>query len=331
MNAKTAEYLGNKLGAYEGFESKGDLFAWGKFLHIHVKIHLESPLKRVMHLFIEGKVHKVLFQYERLPILCFYCGRIGHGKRDCELKLDAATYETGDSQYGGWLRAKPEKSFSGQQHSRPAATVSDNENCVPQGTDKRNRSTASASPDYLEFSKFDHAQSATLDNDLERHQDLIKGKSSASISNNLDLLQPKSKSTAALWTTNKPSSFSTHPTDDSFRLPVAPHNKPRPSAPLDNNIPIQTNTRNKAPKASFTSIVQPENQIIQDKFFAFLTTSSQLPNLTLIQSRSNQLQTIVPIISPIISDPIPSSSEPPIHTTSNNPTSTLTHTNYLKT
>ncbi|CDP19525.1 unnamed protein product [Coffea canephora] len=93
MNVKTAEYLGNKLGVYEGFESKGYLFAWGKFHRIRVQIHLESSLKRVMHLFIEGKVHKVLFQYERLPILCFYCGRIGHGKRDCELKLDAAIYE----------------------------------------------------------------------------------------------------------------------------------------------------------------------------------------------------------------------------------------------
>ncbi|CDP11116.1 unnamed protein product [Coffea canephora] len=172
-----------------------------------------------MHLSIEGKVHKVPFQYERLPILCFYYGRIGHGKRDCELKLDAATYETGDLQYGGWLRAKPEKSFSGQQRSRPAATVSDNENRVPQGTDKGKRSTASASPDCLEFSKSDHAQSATLDSDLERYQVLIKGKSSASTSNNSDLLQPKSKSTAAPWTTNNSSAFSTQSTDDSFRLP----------------------------------------------------------------------------------------------------------------
>lgn len=121
MNRKTADFIGNKLGTYEGLDAKGGLSV-GKFLRIRVKLNLNNPLKSLMKLLIEGAVCEVHFRYERLPMHCYFCGRIGHGERDCEDKLDVTTANSGEPQYGGWLRATNDKKFSGLQLSSRTTT-----------------------------------------------------------------------------------------------------------------------------------------------------------------------------------------------------------------
>lgn len=120
MNRKTAGVIGNKLGTYEGLDSKGKLSV-GRFLRIRVKLNLHNPLKRMMKLLIEGEICEVHFRYERLPMHCYFCCRIGHGERDCEAKLDVMTVVSGEPQYGGWLRVGNEKAFSG--HKLPSRTA----------------------------------------------------------------------------------------------------------------------------------------------------------------------------------------------------------------
>ncbi|KAL3512657.1 hypothetical protein ACH5RR_025374 [Cinchona calisaya] len=82
MGASTAEFIGNKLGTYEGYDSKGSKVSWGKFLRIRVNLKLNFPLKRVMKLFVEGAVCSVYFKYECLPTFCYFCGLISHADRD---------------------------------------------------------------------------------------------------------------------------------------------------------------------------------------------------------------------------------------------------------
>lgn len=56
-----------------------------------------------------GHVITLLVKYERLPNICYYCGRVGHVERDCERKEeDEGTYG-----FGEWMRASPWKASRG--------------------------------------------------------------------------------------------------------------------------------------------------------------------------------------------------------------------------
>ena len=45
------------------------------------------------------------FKYERLPIFCYWCGKVDHDERDSLLWIHSKeTLRAGDKQYGPWLR-----------------------------------------------------------------------------------------------------------------------------------------------------------------------------------------------------------------------------------
>lgn len=46
------------------------------------------------------------FNYENLAMFCFYCGKVGHAKRNCcRRKNDAKAGKIVEGQYREWLRA----------------------------------------------------------------------------------------------------------------------------------------------------------------------------------------------------------------------------------
>ena len=70
-----------------------------------------------------GQEITLLVKYERLPNICYFCGRVGHVERDYELKEEG---EEGTITYafGEWMRAsswKPIKDGGGKNGRLPNA------------------------------------------------------------------------------------------------------------------------------------------------------------------------------------------------------------------
>ena len=81
----------------------------GGFMRVRVLVDVSQPLCRGRVICLEdGKELWVSFKYERLPNLCYWCGRITHNDLDCKLWLDSeGTLEDTDKRYGPWIRAPP--------------------------------------------------------------------------------------------------------------------------------------------------------------------------------------------------------------------------------
>ena len=85
------------------------LFDAGNFIRIQVSIDLSLPLccGRLISL-SDGKEVWVSFKYERLPNICYWCGRLTHDDRDCDLWIESeGTIQTDQRAFGPHLRASP--------------------------------------------------------------------------------------------------------------------------------------------------------------------------------------------------------------------------------
>ena len=78
----------------------------GMHLKILAKINLDKPLLRGTKVKFNNKSVWVEFKYENLAFFYFYCGKVGHMEKNCEIrKNDVKTGSVVEGQYGGWLRA----------------------------------------------------------------------------------------------------------------------------------------------------------------------------------------------------------------------------------
>ena len=78
-------------------------------MRVRVTLDLNLPLCRGRVITLaEGGKSWVAFKYERLPNLCYWCGRLDHDDKNCELWIQSkGTLKTENQQFGSYLRAAP--------------------------------------------------------------------------------------------------------------------------------------------------------------------------------------------------------------------------------
>lgn len=105
MNKKVAEGLCSGIG--EVCSSDFSVMEGGDHVRVRVILDVTKPLCRGRKISLDGGSSGwVSFKYERLPSLCFWCGCLTYGKRDCEVWIASGRSLTvEDRKYGTWLRA----------------------------------------------------------------------------------------------------------------------------------------------------------------------------------------------------------------------------------
>lgn len=83
-NEYTKREIGVVLGRVEEVGIDEGEVEWGEFMRIRASIKDSKPLLRWKRLNIGlSKLVWVRFEYERLPDICFSCGVLGHGHKEC--------------------------------------------------------------------------------------------------------------------------------------------------------------------------------------------------------------------------------------------------------
>ena len=110
MTKETGERIGRTLGEIEEVDIPETANLLGKYIRVRVKVDTTQPLCRGRLVKFGGPTPVwVSCKYERLPIFCYWCGKLNHDEKDCGIWLRSrGTVQAHDQQYGAWLRAKPE-------------------------------------------------------------------------------------------------------------------------------------------------------------------------------------------------------------------------------
>ena len=77
------------------------------FIRLRVAVNTSKPLCRGRKISMaNGKEGWVSFKYERLPTICYWCGKLTHSDRECPLwEKSRGTLRGRDQQFGAWLCA----------------------------------------------------------------------------------------------------------------------------------------------------------------------------------------------------------------------------------
>lgn len=83
---EVAEKIVGPMGTIEKMDVEPRGFSMGKYLRARVTIDISKPLCRGRAVRMGGTEKGwVDFCYERLPIFCYWCGKLDHDNRDCPL------------------------------------------------------------------------------------------------------------------------------------------------------------------------------------------------------------------------------------------------------
>lgn len=77
--------IGNYIGVFIKADDRSFSVRWQEYMSIRFRMDVRKSLKRGMQLKLpKGGWTWVHFNYEKMPIFCFFCGVIGHTDRYCK-------------------------------------------------------------------------------------------------------------------------------------------------------------------------------------------------------------------------------------------------------
>lgn len=97
MNRQTREKVISSIGRVVQVDVREDNVGWGSCLQVRIECDLKKRIATERTMCLGGVSMWVALTYEKLPRLCFKCGRIVYLKQGCA--------ESGEGQFGPWLRA----------------------------------------------------------------------------------------------------------------------------------------------------------------------------------------------------------------------------------
>ncbi|CAA0836348.1 Unknown protein [Striga hermonthica] len=97
--------IGKKLGNVVNVQAPGTGNGAGQNLRVLVELKLKEPIMRGTFIKVGQENTWIDFRYENLQTFCYYCGRIGHGDKNCLVKKDDIKNNVPKlGQFGDWLR-----------------------------------------------------------------------------------------------------------------------------------------------------------------------------------------------------------------------------------
>lgn len=100
MTKTAGEQLRRLLGEVLDVKIDYEGLAMGRCVRIRALVDVNKPLCRWTMVKTDGVESRIIFRYEKIIDLCFYCGCLNHLDKDCNnIPPSEKKY------YGSWLRA----------------------------------------------------------------------------------------------------------------------------------------------------------------------------------------------------------------------------------
>ncbi|KAL4272546.1 hypothetical protein GQ457_13G020750 [Hibiscus cannabinus] len=91
MSEAVAKQLGNFVGTFITYDTSVMGSGYWRFMRIKVQFDTRLPLKRRKKIAVNnGESTYARFEYERIKLFCFLCGKLGHGEAFCPVRLSVA-------------------------------------------------------------------------------------------------------------------------------------------------------------------------------------------------------------------------------------------------
>lgn len=89
MKKENAEAISSTLGQVECIEDSGTEDCRGRCIWVRLNLDISQLLRRGRMVNGGGPTPNwVSFQYERMSIFCYWCGKLSHDERNCKLLLN---------------------------------------------------------------------------------------------------------------------------------------------------------------------------------------------------------------------------------------------------
>jgi hypothetical protein len=139
MTKKCGTALLEQFGEVMEVDTDDGVQASGPFLRVRVRWPVRQPLVYTVPVGKKDQIVRYNMRYERVPNFCFFCGRIGHARKEC--KLEVAPHS--GCRYGTELRVSPFKKTDARRFTvkgrKPVAArnlfPNEDESSLGEGTD----------------------------------------------------------------------------------------------------------------------------------------------------------------------------------------------------